>query len=74
MPDSNPEAVRLLLKPAAVRERAHQMLRLGLEGRLAHFSVRPERLPACGCVIVTSHGRPGRLKRALAVGVRGVLP
>ena len=31
-------------------------------------------LPGCGCVIVTSHGRPGHLKRALAAGVRGFLP
>jgi two-component system response regulator DesR len=31
-------------------------------------------LPDCGCVIVTSHGRPGHLKRALASGVRGFLP
>ena len=31
-------------------------------------------LPACGVVIVTSHGRPGHLKRALRVGVRGFLP
>ncbi|HEX8497172.1 MAG TPA: response regulator transcription factor [Actinomycetales bacterium] len=31
-------------------------------------------LPACACVIVTSHGRPGHLKRALAAGVRGFLP
>lgn len=31
-------------------------------------------LPSCGCVIVTSHGRPGHLKRALASGVRGFLP
>ncbi len=30
--------------------------------------------PACGVVIVTSHGRPGHLKRALAAGVRGFLP
>lgn len=33
-----------------------------------------ERLPSCACVIVTSHGRPGHLKRALAAGVRGFLP
>jgi two-component system response regulator DesR len=33
-----------------------------------------ELLPACACVIVTSHGRPGHLKRALAAGVRGFLP
>ncbi|WP_104105614.1 response regulator transcription factor [Nocardioides sp. 616] len=31
-------------------------------------------LPGCGCLIVTSHGRPGYLKRALADGVRGFLP
>ena len=33
-----------------------------------------QQLPSCGCVIVTSHGRPGHLKRALAAGVRGFLP
>lgn len=52
MPDSNPEAVRLLLKPAAVRERAHEMLRLGLEGRLSHFSVHTERLAACAAYVL----------------------
>jgi hypothetical protein len=52
MPDSNPDAVRLLLKPAAVRERAQEMLRLGLADRLAHFSVRPERLPACAAYVL----------------------
>ena len=31
-------------------------------------------LPGCSSVIVTSHGRPGHLKRALAAGVRGFLP
>lgn len=31
-------------------------------------------LPECRCVIVTSHGRPGYLKRALEAGVRGFLP
>jgi two-component system, NarL family, response regulator DesR len=31
-------------------------------------------LPGCACMIVTSHGRPGYLKRALANGVRGFLP
>lgn len=31
-------------------------------------------LPACRCVIVTSHGRPGYLKSALAAGVSGFLP
>lgn len=31
-------------------------------------------LPACGSLILTSYGRPGHLKRALAAGVRGFLP
>jgi len=31
-------------------------------------------LPGCAAIIVTSHGRPGHLKRALAAGVRGFLP
>ncbi|WP_049568294.1 DNA-binding response regulator [Nocardiopsis sp. SBT366] len=31
-------------------------------------------LPGCRCVIVTSHGRPGYLKSALAAGARGFLP
>lgn len=31
-------------------------------------------LPECACIILTSHGRPGYLKQALAAGVRGFLP
>lgn len=31
-------------------------------------------VPGCACVIVTSHGRPGYLKRALEVGVAAFLP
>jgi two-component system response regulator DesR len=31
-------------------------------------------LPECRCIIVTSHGRPGYLKAALAAGARGFLP
>jgi two-component system response regulator DesR len=31
-------------------------------------------LPGCASVILTSHGRPGHLKRSLAAGVRGFLP
>ena len=31
-------------------------------------------LPTCACVILTSHGRPGYLRNALAAGVRGFLP
>jgi two-component system response regulator DesR len=31
-------------------------------------------VPSCACMIVTSHGRPGYLKRALSSGVKGFLP
>nr|WP_240979616.1 response regulator transcription factor [Streptomyces sp. HNM0574] len=31
-------------------------------------------LPECRTMIVTSHGRPGHLKRALAAGARGFVP
>jgi two-component system response regulator DesR len=41
---------------------------------IAAAELLTERLPGCACVIVTSHGRPGHLKRALAGGVRGFLP
>lgn len=30
--------------------------------------------PACRCLLLTSHGRPGYLKTALAAGARGFLP
>jgi two-component system, NarL family, response regulator DesR len=33
-----------------------------------------DELPECRTMLVTSHGRPGHLKRALAAGVRGFLP
>jgi two-component system response regulator DesR len=45
----------------------------GLDGIAAAEQLARD-LPACGTVIVTSHGRPGHLKRALAAGVRGFLP
>ncbi|MDP3409002.1 URC4/urg3 family protein [Bosea sp. (in: a-proteobacteria)] len=47
MPDRDPEAVRLLLKPAMIRARAREMLTLGRAGQLLHFTVQPERLEAC---------------------------
>jgi len=47
MMPSDTEPFRLLLKPAAVRARAQEMLQLGLAGQLLHFSVHPERLEAC---------------------------
>ncbi|GAA3230489.1 response regulator transcription factor [Actinocorallia longicatena] len=44
----------------------------GLDGLTAaeHLS---KSLPSCRLVIVTGHGRPGNLRRAMAAGVRGFL-
>ena len=33
-----------------------------------------KQVPGCAAIILTSHGRPGHLKRALTAGVRGFLP
>ncbi|WIG94194.1 DUF1688 family protein [Myxococcus sp. SDU36] len=38
-------AVAWLRTPSAIRERCHQLLDLGLEGKLEHFRVEPSRLP-----------------------------
>lgn len=54
MPDRDPEAVRQLLKPTVIRERAQEMLQLGLDGRLSHFSVHPERLEACADYVLAT--------------------
>lgn len=45
----------------------------GPDGITVAEALRNE-LPDCASIIVTSHGRPGHLKRALAAGVRGFLP
>lgn len=45
----------------------------GLDGIAAAARIA-EVVPGCGCLLVTSHGRPGLLKRALSTGVRGFLP
>jgi two-component system, NarL family, response regulator DesR len=45
----------------------------GLDG-IAVAEALAKQLPGCRVVIVTSHGRPGHLKRALAAGVAGFLP
>ena len=45
----------------------------GMDG-IAVAEALAQQLPACRVVIVTSHGRPGHLKRALAAGVAGFLP
>ncbi|QCX28645.1 response regulator transcription factor [Nocardioides jishulii] len=69
---TGPEAV------AAARQRRPDVAVLdlqmpGLDGIETATEILAE-LPDCGCIIVTSHGRPGYLKRALASGVRGFLP
>ncbi|MFH8992934.1 response regulator [Streptomyces sp. NPDC017940] len=45
----------------------------GADGVSVATSLRGE-LPGCRTMIVTSHGRPGHLKRALEAGVRGFVP
>jgi two-component system response regulator DesR len=45
----------------------------GLDG-ISVAEALKEIAPECASIIVTSHGRPGHLKRALAAGVRGFLP
>lgn len=45
----------------------------GADGVRVATSLRAE-LPGCQVLIVTSHGRPGHLERALAAGVRGFVP
>ncbi|MGW7196440.1 response regulator [Streptomyces chryseus] len=45
----------------------------GLDGVSVATALR-DGLPDCRCMIVTSHGRPGHLKRALAAGVRAFVP
>ncbi|MFC8235308.1 response regulator [Streptomyces sp. NPDC057284] len=45
----------------------------GADGVSVATSLRAE-LPGCRTMIVTGHGRPGHLKRALAAGVRAFVP
>lgn len=69
---SGPEAVavaRALQPDVAVLD----LQMPGLDGIEVAAALRAE-APGCGVVIVTGHGRPGHLKRALATGVRGFLP
>ena len=44
-----------------------------LDGVAVAAALRTE-VPGCRTLIVTSHGRPGNLKRALTAGVRGFVP
>ena len=45
----------------------------GLDGISVAETLR-QTVPGCASIIITSHGRPGHLKRALAAGARGFLP
>ncbi|MCQ4044110.1 response regulator [Streptantibioticus rubrisoli] len=45
----------------------------GADGVTVATSLRSQ-LPGCRTMIVTGHGRPGHLKRALSAGVRGFVP
>ena len=45
----------------------------GLDGIAVAETLRQTQ-PGCAGIIITSHGRPGHLKRALAAGARGFLP
>lgn len=45
----------------------------GIDGIAVASALRTD-VPECQAMIVTSHGRAGYLKRALAAGVRGFLP
>lgn len=49
------------------------LLMPGLDGIQVTEELR-SRVPGCRCLIVTSHGVPGHLKRALAAGVYGFAP
>ncbi|PJE96905.1 DNA-binding response regulator [Streptomyces carminius] len=69
---SGPEALAMA--------RAHRpdvaVLDLQMPGRdgVAVAAALGTELPGCRTMIVTGHGRPGHLKRALAAGVRGFVP
>ncbi|MBX6745820.1 MAG: DUF1688 family protein, partial [Acetobacteraceae bacterium] len=45
------EAAYTLLTPEAVRERSHELLRLGLAGQLGDWIVDPDRLPAAADLV-----------------------
>lgn len=69
---SGPEALALALKERP--DVALLDLQMpGLDGIEVAAKLRND-VPDCRCIIVTSHGRPGYLKNALASGVVGFLP
>lgn len=42
--DTLPESIKILRNPETIRNRCHAILALGLENRLSHFVLRPEKL------------------------------
>ncbi|MFB8130361.1 response regulator [Streptomyces mirabilis] len=71
---TGPEALAMALALAHEPDVAVLDLQMpGADGVRVATSLRAE-LPGCQVLIVTSHGRPGHLKRALAAGVRGFVP
>lgn len=52
MTDPETQAARGLLSAAAVRERSNQLFERALQGRLGHFAVDLDRLPACADEVV----------------------
>jgi two-component system response regulator DesR len=69
--------IPVLLADDETLVRAALATMLGLEDDLDGIDAAADLLaltPNAGTLIVTSHGRPGYLKRALSVGVRGFLP
>ena len=69
---SGPEAVAAAVR-AQVDVAVLDLQMPGLDG-IGVAEALVTALPGCSSVIVTGHGRPGHLKRALAAGVRGFLP
>ena len=51
---SETKAALSLLSAAAVRERSHQLLQAGLDGRLEHFTVDLDRLEPCADEVVAT--------------------
>ena len=55
---STPRTARFLLEPATIRERCHEVLAAGLDGRLQHFAIDLDTLPAVAeRVVATTRAR-----------------
>ncbi|WP_308220250.1 response regulator transcription factor [Kineococcus sp. TRM81007] len=69
---SGPEAIAMARKELP-RVAVLDLQMPGADGLAVAEAVHAE-VPGCTTLILTSHGRPGYLKRALELGVRGFLP